>query len=68
MKKLTRERVVPMIAASVSWLILGTTGFGCPGFPKFASSGNTRTSHFSLELNSWSTRSSSILILREGDG
>ena len=28
MKKLTRERVVPIISASVCWLIFGITGFG----------------------------------------
>jgi hypothetical protein len=28
MKKLTRERVVPIISASISWLILGITAFG----------------------------------------
>jgi hypothetical protein len=27
-KKLTRERVVPTISASVSWLIFGTTASG----------------------------------------
>jgi hypothetical protein len=32
MKKLTRERVVPTISASVSWLILGTTVLGMPSF------------------------------------
>jgi hypothetical protein len=35
MKKLTRERVVPIISASISWLILGTTGSGLPSLPKF---------------------------------
>jgi hypothetical protein len=34
MKKLTRERVVPIISASVSWLILGTTASGAPALPK----------------------------------
>src|SRR5687767_7651708 len=29
MKKLTRERVVPIISASVSWLILAMIGSGC---------------------------------------
>jgi hypothetical protein len=28
MKKLTRERVVPIISASVSWLIFAITGSG----------------------------------------
>ena len=38
MKKLTRERVVPIISASVSWLILAMIGSGLPSLPKFASS------------------------------
>jgi len=32
-KKLTRERVVPIISASVSWLILAMIGSGFPSFP-----------------------------------
>ena len=52
MKKLTRERVVPIISASVSWLILATSGSGFPSLPKFASSNSSRASRFSLELNS----------------
>ena len=52
MEKLTRERVVPMISASVSWLIFGMTVWGSPAFPKFASSSRTRASLFSLELKS----------------
>src|SRR6202521_5689030 len=56
MKKLTLERVVPIISASVSWLILGITGSGFPSFPKWASSRSTRASLFSLELKSWSIR------------
>jgi|RhiMetdeSRZDD1v2_1073273.scaffolds.fasta_scaffold208265_3 hypothetical protein len=36
MKKLTRGRVVPMISASVSWLILVVIGSGAPSFPKLA--------------------------------
>ena len=31
-KKLTRERVVPIMLASVSWLIFGMTGSGLPSF------------------------------------
>jgi hypothetical protein len=34
MKKLTRERVVPIISANVSWLILGTTVSGALALPK----------------------------------
>jgi hypothetical protein len=34
MKKLTRERVVPIISANVSWLILGTTVSGIASLPK----------------------------------
>ena len=34
MKKLTRERVVPIISASISWLIFGTTFSGRPSLPK----------------------------------
>ena len=33
-KKLTRERVVPTISASDSWLIFGMTVSGLPSFPK----------------------------------
>ena len=42
MKKLTLARVVPMISASISWLIFGTTGSGVPSFPKLASRSSTR--------------------------
>ena len=52
MKKLTRERVVPIISASVSWLIFAITGSGFPSLPKFANSRSSRASRFSLELNS----------------
>src|ERR1700686_348729 len=34
-KKLTPERVVPIISARVSWVILGTYCPGWPGFAKF---------------------------------
>src|ERR1700678_1184537 len=57
MKKLTLERVVPTISASVSWLILAITGSGLLSFPKLASSRSTRVNRFSLELKRWSTRS-----------
>ena len=52
MKWLTRERVVPIISASVSWLIFATIGSGLPSLPKLASSNSTRASRFSVELNS----------------
>ncbi len=59
MKWLTLGRVVPMISASVAWLIDVVIGCGPPSLPKFASSRSVRASRFSLELKSWSTRSSS---------
>ena len=37
MKKLTRDRVVPIISASVSWLTFAMIGSGRPSLPKFAS-------------------------------
>jgi hypothetical protein len=52
MKKLTRERVVPIMSASVSWLILGMTASGLPSFPKWAINSSIRASRFSLELKS----------------
>ena len=52
MKKLTRDRVVPIISASVSWLIFAITGSGVPSVPKFANSRSMRARRFSLELNS----------------
>ena len=58
-EKLTRDRVVPTISARVSWLIFGTTVWGTPALPKWASRRRMRASRFSLELNNWSTRSSS---------
>src|ERR1019366_7369301 len=64
MKKLTRERAVPTIPARVAWVILAMTVSGSPSLPKLASSRSTRASRFSLELNNWSTRSSSMRILR----
>src|SRR5208282_1615414 len=38
MKKLTRDRVVPIISASVSWLIFAMIGSGRLSLPKFARS------------------------------
>ena len=52
MKILTRGRVVPMISASVSWLIGVVIGCGPPSWPKFASRRSVRASRFSLELKS----------------
>jgi len=52
MKKLTRDRVVPIISARVSWLIFATIASGRPSLPKFASSSSTRASRFSVELKS----------------
>ena len=52
MKKLTRDRVVPIISAKVSWLTLGITASGFPSFPKLANSKRRRANRFSLELNS----------------
>ena len=47
MKKLTRERVVPIIPANTSWLTFGITVSGLPSFPKLASSRSARTRVFS---------------------
>jgi hypothetical protein len=52
MKKLTRDRVVPIISASVSWLTFAMIGSGLPSLPKFASRRRARARRFSLELNS----------------
>jgi hypothetical protein len=38
MKWLTWDRVVPIISASISWLIFATIGSGFPSFPKLANS------------------------------
>jgi hypothetical protein len=51
-KWLTRERVVPIMSASVSWLIFAIIGSGLPSLPKFANNRSSRASRFSLELNS----------------
>ena len=64
MKKLTRDRVVPIMSARASWLILGITVSGLPSLPKRASNSNIRASLFSLELKSWSTKSSSYRMFR----
>ena len=64
MKMLTRGRVVPIISASIAWLIFAVMGSGVPSLPKFASSRRARASRFSLELNKWSARSASTRLLR----
>jgi len=51
-KKLTLERVVPTISASVSYEILGMSVSGSPGLPNSAIRSSIRASLFSLELNS----------------
>jgi len=42
MKKLTRDRVVPIISANVSWLIFETVGWGLPSLPKFTNRSSKR--------------------------
>ena len=64
MKKLTLDRVVPIMSASISWLIFGITVSGVPSCPHLASSRSARASLFSLELKSWSIRSASTRIVR----
>ena len=51
MKKLTRDRVEPIISASVSWDNRGSTPAGESSRPYRASSSKVRASRFSLELN-----------------
>ena len=51
MKKFTRDRVVPMISASVSCEILGSVGSGL-AWPYRAISSSVRARRFSLELKS----------------
>ena len=46
MKKLTRDRVVPIISANTSWLILGTTVSGLLSLPNCASSNRILASAF----------------------
>ena len=47
------------MSARVSWLTLAMTCCCFPSVPKFANKSRARASRFSLELNSWSTKSSS---------
>jgi hypothetical protein len=64
MKKLTRDRVVPIISASVTWVIFGIRVSGSPGLPNSAIRRRILARRFSLELKSWSTRSACVRILR----
>ena len=50
MKKLTRERVVPIISARVSWEILGINVSGSPGLSNSAIKSRILARRFSLEL------------------
>ena len=52
MKKLTRDRVVPIISANTSYLTFGTTVSGLLSLPNCASSNRILASRFSLELKS----------------
>ena len=52
MKKLTRDRVVPIISAKVSCVISGINGSGSPGLPNSASNKRILAKRFSLELKS----------------
>ena len=64
MKKLTLERGVPMISASVSLVIFGMTVWGTLSFPKFASKRNgvcRVPSHKNAVVDTiFSTRSSTV--------
>src|SRR5208283_5863767 len=51
-KKLTRDRVVPIISANVSWLILATTVSGLLSLPSCASNNRLLAGCLSLELKS----------------
>jgi hypothetical protein len=52
MKKLTRDRVVPTISASVSCVIFGISVSGSPGLPNSANNRRILARRFSLELKS----------------
>lgn len=58
MKWFTCPRVVPIIVSKCFLLISARIGSGEPTLPKLASS-STRARRFSVELNSWSIKSSS---------
>jgi hypothetical protein len=49
-KWLTRERVVPIISASVYWLTFAISGSDRTSFPKLAMSSRSLASLFSVEL------------------
>ena len=52
MKKLTRDRVVPISSARVSCVIFGIKLSGSPGFPNSAIKRRILAKRFSLELKS----------------
>lgn len=58
-----RERVVPIFAARMSWMV-GRPFSILPSLPKLARSRNNRARRRLLELNNWSIRSTSIGVLR----
>ncbi len=51
-KKPTWDRVVPIISANVSCVILGINVSGSPGMPNFAIKGRIFARRFSLKLKS----------------
>src|ERR1700691_1769783 len=55
-KRLTRERGVPIISARFSCVIAGRSVCGSDDLPNSTISNKTRAKRFSLELKSWSTR------------
>lgn len=57
MKKLTRDRVVPIMSAKVSWVIFAINVSDSSGLLKTAMSGKILAKPRSLELNNWSTKS-----------
>ena len=50
--------------ARAAWLMFGLMGCGLPSLPKFANSRSSRAARRSLELKSWSMRSSSVRLFR----
>ena len=62
--KLNRDRVVPIMSASVSCVIGEISVSGMPGWPNSAISNKIRARRFSLVWNSWSTKSARTRILR----
>lgn len=52
MKKLTRDRVVPIISARVPWLTFRLAPSDLDRVPKLASNNRVRANRFSLELKS----------------